>query len=80
MFSIVAHHNYRVNLKVNFGMGVYLTAAAGCLSVLAVASNLMRQYPTAWEEQAEELALISDDENDDIAEIDSSVVPPAYSP
>jgi len=69
------------NLKVTYGLGVYLATAGGCLSVLAVASNLMRHYPTAWEEQNEQLALISDEENDDNCNIIVEAAgPPAYQP
>lgn len=68
------------HIKVDFGMGVYLTLAGGCLAVLAIASNLMRQYPTPWEEQAEELALMSDEENDECGGSDAACEPPAYAP
>ena len=41
----------------------------------------MRHYPTAWEEQNEQLALISDEENDDNCNIIVEAAgPPAYQP
>ena len=85
MYMLIARNpqSHLTNLRVEFGMGVYMTTAAGCLAVLAVASNLMRQYPTAWEEQAEELALVSDDDDFAVAtgdHLDSTLDPPPYSP
>ena len=59
----------------------YHSTIGGCLSVFAVASNLMRHYPTAWEEQNEQLALISEEENDDNCNIIVQAAgPPAYQP
>nr|CAB3267034.1 transmembrane protein 127 [Phallusia mammillata] len=70
-------------VKVSFGMGVYLVAAAGGIAVLATASNLMRQYPTEEEEQAERLiAEESADESDTAwtSTAHSGSEPPPYVP
>ena len=66
---------------VQFDVGVYLVSGAGCLAILATASNLMRQYPTDEEEQAE---LLMEDQNDEDTDSGwpsslNTAQPPAYS-
>ena len=64
---------------VQFGIGVYLISGAGCLAILATASNLMRQYPTDEEEQAELLMEDQNDEDTDSGWPSTVSQPPAYS-
>ncbi|XP_076806579.1 transmembrane protein 127-like [Clavelina lepadiformis] len=67
---------------VSFATGVYLVTAAGGIAILATASNLMRQYPTDEEEQAERLM---DEQSDDESEspwgnLAAAGGPPPYVP
>ena len=69
------------NVKVTFATGVYLVTAGGGIAILATASNLMRQYPTEEEEQAE---ILMEEDSDDEADAHwanvSGPEPPAYVP
>ena len=67
-------------VKVTFSTGVYLLSAGGVLAILATASNLMRQYPTEEEEQAEMLMDEESDEEDSPGVNITGPEPPAYSP
>lgn len=73
-------------VEVMFGSGVHLVTAAGGLAILAVASNLLRQYPTEEEEQAEQLLDEMEDLDDDgLAGFSSELAyepnpPPPYVP
>lgn len=64
---------------VMFGTGVYLVTAAGGLAILATASNLMRQYPTEEEEQAE-LLLDAMEEMEDEGNVAGSSLNLGYEP
>lgn len=67
-------------VKVSFSTGVYLLSAGGGIAILATASNLMRQYPTEEEEQAE---MLMDEESDEDESPWGNITepePPAYAP
>ena len=68
-------------VEVSFSTGVYLVTAAGGIAILATASNLMRQYPTEEEEQAE---MLMEEESDEEGDAQWSNLngpePPAYVP
>lgn len=70
---------------VTFGTGVYLATAAGGIAILATAANLMRQYPTEEEEQAEQLLEAMEEAEDEANRAssgngDDPEPPPAYIP
>lgn len=76
--QVKSSNNNNEPVAVQFGVGVYLISGAGCLAILATASNLMRQYPTDEEEQAELLMEDQNDEDTDSGWLPTTSQPPAY--
>lgn len=72
-------------IEVTFGTGVYLATTAGGIAILATAANLMRQYPTEEEEQAEQLLEAMEEAEEEANRSspgngDDPEPPPAYIP
>ena len=64
-------------------MAIQVVTAAGGIAILATASNLMRQYPTEEEEQAEQLLEAMEETEEDYHGTSSTFgrdpePPPAY--